>query len=330
MISEKMTPTVQPENEGDTHIHSVEDLRNPSAYLGRKADMIVEGLLRGGTITLLTGESGSGKSTFLDSLAYSISTGSPFAGRQVSKRKVMSLDRENPLETVVDRRDLLGIPQDTLPGFRVWGQWCDEDEPPQPDSDVVIRWIAACDPKPVLIVDSLIAFMGCDENNATEVRRYMQRLRNVAGTGAAVIAIHHTGKGDNSKEYRGSSDLKASVDVGYKVTNGGGSTRITTLELTCFKLRNKVELSLTLDFIPEVGFVKSGATVAAKLQSIMDQYLAKHPEGINGSEFEKLALAADVPRGTIRVFLNKKESTRGAKNARIFRGAGKRRGTRKK
>jgi len=110
----------------------------------------------------------------------------------------------------------LGI--ETSDQFRVWGNWLPE-EPPAAGGAIVLEWAARIEPKPLIVVDSLIGFNPGAENDSSETRRYMGQYRRLASTGAAVWLQHHTGKSETSKDYRGSSDIKASIDIGYHLAN---------------------------------------------------------------------------------------------------------------
>ena len=123
----------------------------------------------------------------------------------------------------------------------VWGQWVGED-PPSAGGAIVLEWVARCDPKPLIIVDSVIAFHPGAENDSNETRKYMAQYRMLTALGATVVLLHHIGKSETSRDYRGSSDYKASIDIGYKLTNLGDGARLSTLELKPFKQRFSVAL----------------------------------------------------------------------------------------
>ena len=67
-----------------------------------------------------------------------------------------------------------------------------------------------------MIVDSFIRFHAADENSATEMGRVMTDLRALANAGATVVLQHHKPKAEGT-QYRGSSDIKAGVDVAFAV-----------------------------------------------------------------------------------------------------------------
>jgi hypothetical protein len=71
----------------------------------------------------------------------------------------------------------------------------------------------------------------------------MSQLRRLADMGAAVIVLHHSGKGESARDYRGSSDIKAAIDVGYLLTNMGDGG-LDRLRLKAFKTRFQVDTDL--------------------------------------------------------------------------------------
>ena len=178
-----------------------------------------------GAVIGLTGDSGSGKSTLASAWAAEVAAaGTP----------VRVLDRENPIRVVAERLERLGITDTGL--LRFWGGWLPE-QAPQPNDPAVLDWVKTCEPRPLIIVDSMIAFHGGDENDAAETRAFMQQCRMLADLGATVLVLHHNGKAETAKEYRGSSDFKAAVDAAFHVSNFGPDGRLDTLRLHCFKSR---------------------------------------------------------------------------------------------
>jgi hypothetical protein len=208
------------------------------------------------------------------------------------------LDRENTLPVVIERFNRLGLTDSE--NFRIWGSWC-SSEPPEPCSPIVVEWVIATDPKPVIVVDSLAAFNGGDENDATQTRLYMDQFRRLANLGATLVVIHHSGKSDTSRDYRGSSDIKSSIDVGYKLTNLGEATRLTSLRLTAFKARFLVEPESIFHYNDGEFRLDSRPTVQTN-EEILQALLIGNP-GIGQVDFEKLAVEKGTRRSRARDFL---------------------------
>jgi RecA-family ATPase len=216
-------------------IRQIEDLPRVEDIGSAEIAWDVEGLVPRATVVLFTGVAGAGKSTFVSALAYAVSKGQPFLGMKTSKRPVLIIDAENPSVAVIDRFQRLGIKTDD--DFRVWGQWTGEDPPPAGGA-IVVEWITRSEPKPLIIIDSFIRFHPGAENDSTETQKYMAPYRKLATLGATIVILHHIGR-DTSQDYRGSSDIKASVDIAYKVVHLGDEALLSRLEIRAFKQRIK-------------------------------------------------------------------------------------------
>jgi RecA-family ATPase len=194
---------------------------------------LIDGLLPEGAVTLISGDSGSGKTLFCTAMAGAVITGEPFLGLPVEQRRVLYLDRENSI--AVTRQHLFDLRISRTPALTVWGTWC--EHPPDGPAAVSLHEFAK-DEKPVIFFDSLISFHNGDESDASETRRYLHHFRTLASAGATIVVLHHTGKSDGAKQYRGSSDIKAAVDVAYLLEKlGDPAGLLTELRLVAFKNR---------------------------------------------------------------------------------------------
>jgi hypothetical protein len=231
---------------------------------------MVETLLPEAAITLLTGDSGHGKTIFATALAGAVATGGEFLGRPARQRKVLYCDRENPAAVVKQHLHDLGIPE--TKDLVVWGNWC-EREADGPASRSLLEF--ATSEKPLLLFDPAIAFHPGDEQSSTETRAFMSHCRKLAGAGATVLLLHHIGKGENAKMYRGSSDYKASVDVAYLLEKlGDPAGPLKELRLMPFKNRFAGGLPLALSFHGR------GFTVADRpetVSEILERLIRTHP-----------------------------------------------------
>ena len=246
---------------------------------------VVDDLVPEGGITLITGDSGVGKSTLVLQIAGAVATGIPFAGYGVRQRKVLYVDRENPLNVVRERLNRLGIEE--TQELVVWGLW-NNPGPDGPASKSIIEF--AREHRPLIIFDSLIAFHSGSEQDASETRRHLQHYRALASAGATVIILHHTGKADSAQEYRGSSDIKAAVDCAYVLqsTSEAGSG-IQSARLVPFKNRFSVGQPLRLDYSSgrfQVG-VDNTPTNRETVERIMQ-------ENSDASKTDLLKLAQDA------------------------------------
>jgi RecA-family ATPase len=247
---------------------------------------------------MLTGEPGCGKSTLISALCGAVSKGEPFASRVTRQRPVLILDKENPLPFVVQRFARLGIEDSDT--FKIWGGWL-EDGPPSPCSSMILDWVRACEIKPLIVVDSVVSFHPGSENDAAETRAFMQGLRRLADLGATVIFLHHSGKSDSSKDYRGSSDYKAAVDSAYHLANLVNTTKLEALRLRAFKTR--LASSAELCFRYQDGkFILDRRGSTATAYDMLVSLLIQNPR-MTVSAFENLAFGKGLGRDKARAFL---------------------------
>jgi RecA-family ATPase len=260
-------------------------------------EFLVEGFLPEACVTMLTSESGSGKSMLALDIAVRVAKGEPFAGRRTRQHPVLYFDRENPRACVLKRLRMFGATPDLEPQLQVCGLWCLE-EPPAANDSRLIELVQSMDPKPLIVIDSLIEWLTASENDAVETLAVMDHFRRLAGLGATVLVLHHAGKAETAGEYRGSSSIKAAVDVAYKMK--GKSQRLTKVSLEPYKERIHVD-GLELSFT-EHGFSPSNGAVSA-IQARLTQLLRDHP-GVAVSKFEELALNDHVAtRKEVRLFV---------------------------
>ena len=251
---------------------------------------ICEPLLPVGAVVALTGDSGSGKSTLATGLIRdAITTGHP----------ALILDRENPRSVALDRMRRLGLSDSAL--LRWWGGWMDGGVPGL-DAPQITAW-AARNEQPIVVADSVVAFLEGDENSASEMRAFLNQARRLADRGACVVLIHHDGKSESARDYRGSSDFKAGLDAAFHVANISSDARLDRLRLRCFKSRYGFVGDLSYRYadgrmIRDEREATPAATTADQLTALLRQ----NP-GVTQRRYEDLAHRAGVSRQRARQFV---------------------------
>ena len=138
---EAFTPSAKP-------IRLLSDIPNIQTLQVPEREYIVPGVIARSTITLHTGDCGSGKSYLLLKMAIAIASGGEFLGRRCKQTPVLYLDFENPPFVVKERLDLMA--DSTLDDLHVWGTWL-EQQPPQAGNELLLT--IAKEERPVIIVD---------------------------------------------------------------------------------------------------------------------------------------------------------------------------------
>lgn len=244
-----------------------------------------------GSVVALTGDSESGKSTLATAWA---------RDAVLDGRSVFYLDRENPRATVLDRMARLNLSD--CPQLTWWGNWCKEDAP-DPGSPLLARWVQNCERPPVVIVDSLSAFHGGDENDATLMRKFMNGPRRLASLGARrhSAAPHRQGAGCGlSREFR----LQGVNRPGFVVVNVGESRLLDRLRLRPFKSRYGRTEEVIYRYAGGRLFRDERVDASVQTQAEQLTELLREIPGIKRGDFVDRAAAAGITRQRARDFLD--------------------------
>lgn len=201
---------------------------------------LVEDLVCQGDVNLLIGAPGLGKSWLMMDLALGVIGGkSEWLGRPVkSNGPVLYIDEENPEDIIYHRFRKLGLKSSDAGKIHYLyrpGIWVNKEP------DALLEEALNIEPS-LIILDSLSRIHSEDENNANKMaelfRNGIQPLARE--TGAAVMVIHHTIKGDSENSFqraRGSGDLTAVVDAAFDV-RGSESTGV--FSISQYKSRRRM------------------------------------------------------------------------------------------
>lgn len=178
---------------------------------------LVDDTLAAGDIHVLVGEPGVGKSWLTLDLAAAIACRrGVWLGRKLHTKtgRVLYVDEENPPDLVHTRMRRLGLTPDDAKHIRYLShQGVRLDRDPEKFMEECVAY-----GPDLIIIDSLSGVHSQDENNNMAMRTVVRDgVRPVAlQTGAAVIILHHVGKGDAATTFvraRGAGDISASPDT---------------------------------------------------------------------------------------------------------------------
>jgi AAA domain/Bifunctional DNA primase/polymerase, N-terminal len=221
----------------------------------------VEGLLIEGAMSVIYGESNSGKTFFATDLAFHIATGREWCGRAVERSAVIycALEgRHGIFNRIAALRAHHGPTEADLAVIPSSINLLD------PDADVgrlirAIKAAAAYLKLPVrwVVVDTLSrALAGGNENAPDDMGALVintDRIRQE--TGAHVCFVHHSGK-DTAKGARGHSLLRAATDTEIEVTDDEGNRNA--------RVSKQRELECTGNFQFQLQVVELGANRRGK------------------------------------------------------------------
>lgn len=194
-------------------IHSL--LLNPISI-----QYLIEDLIEDQTLGAIIGESGSGKSFAAISLALSVATEVPFAGKNVKRTGAVIYFAGEGKQGVPRRINAwakyhgVSIPKGRLfmPGERITF-----DKKGAMMAGNAIAAIQSEHGAPVLlIIDTLARAMPpeSDENSTRDMMKFINNVDDLRKKyGCVVVIVHHTGYGEDTKNRpRGSSAFRASID----------------------------------------------------------------------------------------------------------------------
>ena len=191
------------------HLHTIDDI-----LALPKSDWVIDGIVETDCIGFEYGTSGKGKTFLSIDLALCVATGEDWQGHRVKqgpvvyvvaegqkniRKRVRAWMQEHGVSDMPDAAMVLEAPQLRDPE----------------DVDTLRQQIQAKWTHPALIVLDTFSqcFGGGEENSAKEVGEAIATARTLQQkTGATVLLVHHTGKGDNTDSERGSSALRGNVD----------------------------------------------------------------------------------------------------------------------
>ena len=225
----KAAATGAPEHELQAILESIRQIGHAESSKGRFVDVgelcslpptenwLIEGYLTLDSLSVLFGDPGCGKSFLAIDIAGHVACGLPWRGCSVKPGKVLYIAGEG--SNGLSKR------------FRAWFER--HGETPR-NIQICTTPIALTDPAGIaalvaeiqampeapalIVIDTVNRNFGPGDENATaDMTRAVAGLDAIRNaTGAALLGLHHSGHGDKSRG-RGSSVLRASVDVEFAV-----------------------------------------------------------------------------------------------------------------
>ena len=177
-------------------------------------DWIVKKLIPVEAVTILSGNPQNFKTWVTIEIARCVSMGTPFLGEfATTQAAVLIVDEEDHLRYLKKRLNILGVPS-TVPIYYL------SQNGVKVDDDKWLNTLMSMAEEysiKLIIFDSFIRIHSSKENDAGEMSRVFDKIREFSKLGVAVLITHHhrkefMGQRDPSQSIRGSSDIQAAVD----------------------------------------------------------------------------------------------------------------------
>jgi hypothetical protein len=190
---------------------------------------VIEGLVVHGMLTVLNGREGEGKSLLAMALAAGVASDQDEAGFVCHRGKALIVDSENGRYEIHRRVRTLDLPG-KVEVFEA------ESFDLRTDLDALDSLLEEHTPD-LLVLDSFRSLWAGKENDSGEVAAVLDPLRNlVRRHNAGALLLHHSGKGMGG-DYRGSSAIGASCELGFKLAREPEDQERGRRYLHCWKCR---------------------------------------------------------------------------------------------
>ena len=191
----------------------------------KKPNWLIKGMLERGSMNLIFGESGAGKSLFAMDWAFCAATGRDWHGHKIKEELKTLIIMGEGLRGASMRFKALSQKYGEAPkNIRLSRRSINLLD--SKEADDILKIVAELDFKPdIIIIDTLHRNMVGDENSSEDMAMYFKSIELLARRlDAAIVTVHHSGHGDKGRS-RGSSSIKAAMDAEFCVTkNGDGIT----------------------------------------------------------------------------------------------------------
>lgn len=227
-----------------------------------KSNALVKGLFDNGTMSVIYGESGCGKSFFVSDLAFHIALGWEWRGRKVDQGAVVYIAAEGSTgfkKRIAAFKKQYPEIKGPVP-FRLIPTSVNLLDPDTDVDDLIASMQAWAErvgfPLRLIVVDTLSRTLSGGNENASDDMgafvRNVDRLRE--NTGAHTTVIHHSGK-DAARGARGWSGLRASLDTELEISRDSDGT---VSKMSRVKITKQKDLDTDDEFAFELEQVTLG------------------------------------------------------------------------
>lgn len=196
-------------------------------------DWLIENIIERGSLNLLFGEPGAGKSLFALDWAFCMAAGINWHTYRTKPVDVVVIAGEGFAGMARRLKALESKYQMQAPARLFISQ-----RPANLIDGANAQWVAdtiksTCPNPGLVIIDTLHRNMDGDENSSQDIGRFVANLDGFfKPLGAAVLVVHHSGHGQKDRS-RGSSSIRAAMDGEFSATKDGSA-----IVLSCHKAKD--------------------------------------------------------------------------------------------
>lgn len=209
-----------------------------------KPDWLIKGFIERGNLGLIFGNSASGKSLLVMDMCFCIATGLEFKGLATKQGTVVYICGEGFGGL---QKRLLALSQHY--GIEKPDNFYLSEQPAafmdMASADNVRQAIQAIGNVSLIVIDTFHRNMGQgDENSAKDIATFLSNVDTfLKPTGAAVLIIHHSGH-DQKERSRGSSSIRAAMDVEFLVSKEDSQVTVKNTKMKDFDPPKQLNLKM--------------------------------------------------------------------------------------
>lgn len=269
-------------------------------------DWLIEHIIERGSLNLLFGEPGAGKSLFALDWAFCMAAGIDWHGYRTKPADVVVVAGEGFAGMARRLKALESKYQMKAPERLFISQ-----RPAQLLDEKNAQWIAdtikaTCSNPGLVIVDTLHRNMDGDENSAQDIGRFIANLDGFfKPLDAAVLVVHHSGHGQKDRS-RGSSSIRAAMDGEFSATKDGDSIILSCHKAKDFEAFKPQQFKLRpvdLDWLDDDGEPLTSVCLeydGAANPAIKKRKLSARDDSVLTSLFEAIRMSGVDPDSSIK------------------------------
>ncbi len=258
-----------------------------------KSNWLIKGHMEQGSIGMLFGPPASAKSFIAMDIAFCIAAGIDWNGNDTVQGQVVYLAGEGH-SGIAKRFKALGIKYGTMTSDIFFSELPASLMDPDNAQSVFDAIKKVCDSPSLIVIDTLHRNFGSgDENSARDFGIFLNAITQlIHKLGAAVLLVHHSGHSSDDRA-RGSSSMRAAMDVEYKVTKDKDLVTMTCTKPKEFKEPKPMSFNLVTQILPGC-FDDDGKPVESAILNSTTYTAPVRTASISGNDSVVLQALTDV------------------------------------
>jgi hypothetical protein len=258
-----------------------------------KSNWLIKNHMEQGSIGMLFGPPASAKSFIVMDIAFCIAAGIDWNGNDTVQGKVVYLAGEGH-SGIAKRFKALGLKYSTTTSDIFFSELPASLMDPNNAKSVIDAINKVCTNPSLIVIDTLHRNFGSgDENSAKDFGKFLNTITQlIHQLGATVLLVHHSGHAFDDRA-RGSSSMRAAMDVEYKITKNKDDVTMICSKAKEFQEPPPMSFELVTQILP--GWVdEDGVTAHSAILNSTTYTAPVRSASISGNDSAVLQALTDV------------------------------------